>query len=110
MTSVPLTPDTKSRLDALFSEDERALAETLLATECATNLPFLEKATPTDLERFRYAALKLSNGSIARLTEAINAAKKDWRDLLVAAGFADSLEAHRKWLPRKADKKFSRGP
>jgi hypothetical protein len=36
------------------------------------------------------AALQLSGGDRAKLDAAIQLAKTDWRDLLVAAGFADT--------------------
>jgi hypothetical protein len=51
------------------------------------------------LERYRYAALKLSGGDLGRLRQAIELAKSDWRDLLVAAGFAENVRAHKNWNP-----------
>jgi len=51
------------------------------------------------LERFRFAALKLSRGRMDKLADAVRLANKDWRDLLVAAGFADSVDAHKDWKP-----------
>jgi hypothetical protein len=35
-----------------------------------------------------------------KLVGAVKLAKSDWRDLLVAAGFADSVEAHKQLLTR----------
>jgi len=32
-----------------------------------------------------------------KLREAVKLANTDWRDLLVAAGFADSVDAHKHW-------------
>jgi len=72
----------------------------LLNQECSRNLPFLEKATPVELERFHFAVIKLSAGNLKDLREAVDLAKLDWRDLLVAAGFANSVESHLKWRPR----------
>jgi hypothetical protein len=106
MKPAPLTADTKERVDFLFSADDRASAETILVEECGNNLPFLESATPQELERFRFAVLKISNGNLVRLKDAVSSAKQDWRDLLVAAGFANDLEAHKKWIPRKRNKRF----
>jgi hypothetical protein len=37
-----------------------------------------------------------------KLDEAIELAKVDWRDLLVASGFEEP-DAHTSWLPVKAD-------
>lgn len=70
-------------------------------SECGTNLPFCEKSTPESLERIRFATLKLSKGSIRQLRESVDLAKMDWRDALVAAGFAESLTAHIEWVPKK---------
>lgn len=75
------------------------IAKDLLENECGSNLPFLEKYGPKELERFRFAALKLSAGQLDRLSEAFRLANHDWRDLLVAAGFADDIHAHEKWMP-----------
>jgi hypothetical protein len=58
----------------------------------------LETETPDGLERVRFAALKLSEGNMEKLHRAVKLAKADWRDLLVAAGFADSVHAHKHWV------------
>jgi hypothetical protein len=47
----------------------------------------------------RFAALKLSAGGMDRLRKAIELAKTDWRDLLVAAEFANDVNAHKRWSP-----------
>jgi hypothetical protein len=70
----------------------------MLVEECGNNLPSLEKLNQFQLERFRFAALKLSNGSLERLREAITLAKADWRDLLMGAGFGEDVHAHGRWL------------
>lgn len=46
------------------------------------------------------AVLKLSAGDLDELDHAVALAKQDWRDLLVAAGFANDPEAHRTWQPK----------
>jgi hypothetical protein len=35
-----------------------------------------------------------------KLGAAVKLANADWRDLLVAAGFADSVDAHKHWTLR----------
>ena len=45
----------------------------------------------------RFAALKVSNGKMGRLNEAVDLAKLDWRDLLVWAEFANDVQVHQKW-------------
>ncbi|HSQ19554.1 MAG TPA: hypothetical protein VLR92_04185 [Blastocatellia bacterium] len=61
-------------------------------------MPFLEKLNARELERFQFAALKISGGNLTRLYEAVQLTQQDWRDLLVGAGFADDIQAHLKWL------------
>ncbi len=51
------------------------------------------------MERLRFAAIKLSKGELNTLLDAIVLAQTDWRDLLVAAGFANDVHAHQSWLP-----------
>ena len=99
MIAVPLSPETTRRVELLFEPDSRVEASHLLVNECGNNLPFLEQADAITLERFRFAALKISAGKLATLREAVELAKKDWRDVLVAAGFGDDVEAHKHWLP-----------
>ena len=69
----------------------------LLENDCGENLPLLRETDKYGLERYRYAALKLSQGNIDKLREAIAVAKIDWRDLLVAAGFGHDVSAHKRW-------------
>ena len=69
----------------------------LMAAECGNNLPGLSKLNGLELERFRFAALKLSGGDVDKLLGAISLAQSDWRDLLAGAGFAESLTEHSKW-------------
>ncbi len=56
--------------------------------QCGNNLPFLENVDER-IERFQFAALKLSEGKLSELDRAIALAKADWRDLLMAAGFGE---------------------
>jgi hypothetical protein len=51
------------------------------------------------MERVRFAALKLSEGNKDKLLGAAQLAQYDWRDLLVAARFANDAEAHKSWAP-----------
>jgi len=101
MNAVRLSPETQLRVDLLFLLSEREEASRLLIEECGNKLPFLEKLDEYQLERFRFAALKLSGGSMERLRKSIAQAKTDWRDLLVAAGFGNDVNIHESWLPSK---------
>jgi hypothetical protein len=97
-----LSAETEKRISLLFSPDQQQLVCTRLFQECGNNLPFLENLDEVQLQRFQFAVLKLSEGKMDKLDEAIELAKVDWRDLLVAAGFEEP-DAHTSWLPVKAD-------
>jgi hypothetical protein len=94
-----LSPDTERRVALLFPPQHIAEVSGLLLHRCGNNLPFCEKSDEFQLERIRFAALKLSAGDINQLRTAIELANQDWRDLLVAAGFATDLTAHKRWVP-----------
>ena len=94
---ISLSPKTKKLLNAVFPEKLRTQASLVIEHECANNLPFCEKNNMYQLERIRFAVLKLSAGNLEKLTEAVNIAKVDWRDVLVAAGFGYSTTAHEEW-------------
>ncbi len=97
-----LSAETKRRIDALFAPGQRDEVTRLLQDECGNNLPMLENFNEVQLERFRFAALKLSAGSLPKLHDAVRLAKEDWRDLLVSAEFANDINAHKQWFPHNA--------
>ena len=99
MNPQPLSPETRRRLDRLFAPAHRPTAEAILVNECGNNLPFLEKLDMFQLERYRYAALKLSEGNVESLRRAVRLAQDDWRDLLMSAGFGQDVTAHERWWP-----------
>ena len=96
---IELSEKTRKFVGELFDAEHRALVCQRLMTECADNLPLCEDATPKGIERLRFAVLKLSEGRLDKLSEAMELARIDWRDLLVAAGFGDDTNAHKKWRP-----------
>src|SRR5262245_12379971 len=98
MATVGLSDRTRRLVEHLFLPQERTAAVALLEAECGANLPFMSRETPESLERIRFAALRLSHGSMAELRRAVSVAKVDWRDVLVAAQFANDLDAHQAWL------------
>jgi len=91
-----LSPRTWQLVQAIFPQDAAA-AGSVLVEECGQNLPFCENYTEYELERLRFAALKLSKGNLSKLHEAVEIAKRDWRDLLVWSGFGNTLTAHENW-------------
>jgi hypothetical protein len=99
MARSKFSDETERRIALLFPPDEQELVCVILSEECGNNLPFLEKLDEVKLERFQFAALKLSEGKLDKLDRAIALAKEDWRDLLMAAGFGEDIDAHVSWLP-----------
>jgi len=99
MPPIPLSSETQRRLDALFLEPDRRAVSELLITQCGDSLPLWHDKDPQGLERIRFAALKLSKGSLAELARAVEIAQVDWRDVLVAAGFGHDVHAHQAWFP-----------
>ena len=93
-----LTSDTLWLVDKLFKPQHRIDAARMLEKQCSRNLPFCENAKPAELERLHFAALKVSRGDLKRLSHAIHEAQMDWRDLLMAADFGLTVNAHREWL------------
>jgi hypothetical protein len=87
----------KQIINVIFFNEDKDEVVDLLKNECADNLPFLENNKPEEMERFRFAVIKLSEGQIDKLYDAIELSQSDWRDLLVAAGFGDDISAHELW-------------
>ena len=101
MASSPISQETEKRIALLFPPGERALVRAILSEQCGHNLPFVEHGDDVRLERFQFAALKLSEGKLNKLDCAVALCKRDWRDLLLAAGFAEGANAHLSWLPEQ---------
>lgn len=94
---IDLSDKTQQLVDIFFPDEIKEEAIHRVQYACAQNLPFREIDTPEGLERIRFAVLKISNGDIDDLTNAINLANTDWRDALVCAGFANDVGEHNKW-------------
>lgn len=94
---VELTKATKERIEAVFSEELVDEAAELLS---GMTLGLLGDSA-AELERIRIAAIRVSGGFIDALCDAIELADVDWRDLLLSAGFADDIDAHLTWTPKR---------
>lgn len=94
-----LTDGTRERIRALYSDADAGRVEALLLARCGENLPLVNPSFVQLVERIRFAVLKLSKGSFEDLEVHIGHANRDWRDVLVAAGFGEGLEAHKDWHP-----------
>lgn len=98
MAGPKLSAETERRLKLLFTPNWWDEAARLLIEQCGNNIPFCESDDEHQMERIRFAALKLSAGDIDELRRAIAIAQQDWRDTLVAAGFGHDVQAHQRWL------------
>jgi len=92
-----LSPRTKQLTEIIFPADQVEEAIQWLVDECGNNIPFCSKHDEYQMERIRFAVLKLSSGNIPKLLGAIDEARTDWRDLFMAAGFGHDVKAHEKW-------------
>jgi hypothetical protein len=98
----PLSQPTEERIALLFVPADQELVRTILRDECGNNLPLYQNSGEQEVERIRFAVLKISAGSMDKLQKAVRAAKTDWRDVLLWAGFANDPTAHKSWVPRSA--------
>lgn len=96
----PLSLPTEERIALLFARADQEMVRTILREECGNNLPLYPNSDEQEVERIRFAVLKLSAGSVDKLQKVVLAAKTDWRDVLLWAGFANDPSAHKSWLPR----------
>ncbi len=92
-----LSPHTKQLVEIIFSPKDAVEASQRLEQEYGDNLPFCKGYNEYKMERIRFAAIKLSQGNIPKLIKAIGLARRDWRDLLMAAEFGQQLDAHEIW-------------
>lgn len=93
-----LSPHTRQLAEVIFDSKDVGEASQWLEDECGNRIPFYEESNEYDLERIRFAAIKLSQGNLGNLLKAIDLAQIDWRDLLMGAGFGNNVRAHEKWM------------
>ena len=94
---IELSQDTEEKIKQLFPPGLWAEAFAIIERECGDNLPFCEYLDKHQLERIRFAVLKLSEGNLINLKESVKFAQCDWRDLLTATGFGDDIHSHKRW-------------
>lgn len=92
-----LSEKTEQIVKKLFPPDIQEIVHEILLHQCGNQLPFLRNADEFQLERYRFAALKLSQSNLEKLDQAVKVAKEDWRDLLMAAGFGHNVLEHENW-------------
>ena len=98
---VPLSTKTLALINKMVSPERKQTFIQCLENKVADNLHLAEDATPFNLERFRFAVIKIAANNSEKFESAIELAGRDWRDLLMAAEFADLLEAHERWADQE---------
>jgi hypothetical protein len=94
---IELSQSTEEKIKKLFPPGLWAEVFTIIESECGDNLPFCGNLDKYQIERIRFAVLKLSEGDLKNLKESVKFAQCDWRDLLTASGFGDDIHAHKRW-------------
>jgi len=95
-----ITQSTRELVDVLFSEDMRDSVISRLENYCRWLHSYTNWETADDYERLCFAILKVGKGSEAKLDRSFQLARADYRDLLVAARFANSTTVHNDWYNR----------
>jgi len=96
-----MNPSLIDKIEVMFPASQCKVVLTLLETECGVLLPDVRSLGIDGIERVRCAVVKVSCGSVDRLNALVQSAKSDWRDVLVAADFANDPSSHRAWLVGK---------
>ncbi len=92
-----LSDKTKNLVSRLYKSREAMEVCDILDRECGTEALSCEGWSPEQMERIRFAVLKLVKENAFEMEAAIKLAQLDWRDLLMSAGFGEDLIAHELW-------------
>lgn len=99
-----LSPRTTQLVEKIFAQKDIPEATQWLEEECGNKLPFCNSNDEFQMERIRFATIKLSEGEISKLLQAIDVARMDWRDVLMASGFGYHLDTHEIWAKEILEK------
>lgn len=94
---IPLSERTRRLIAKLFSESDGFIISQCLYRSVSDNIPDCDDSSPEDMERIRFAILKLTKQSPLNLAVGIYLAQTDWRDLFMSAGFGEDVNRHMKW-------------
>jgi hypothetical protein len=100
---IALSQAAKEHVAALFADKDVAAAYQLLE-QCTDNPRLIADISRQGADRIVFAMIRLSDGDLGRLQDAIALFRRDWRDLLMASDFGRSLAAHETWRPRRLDR------
>lgn len=87
--SAGMTDTVAIQVRADFGQAQETEVLALLDKQCGRNLPSLRNVDAGQLEPIRLAVLKLAQGNRSKLTEMVEAAKCDWKDVTMTAYHLD---------------------
>jgi len=96
---IELSTDTEAVLRKLIPDEaDRQIVADKLRNEC-TGIWREEDGTPESLERIRFGVLKLLVESPPEqdISHWIGLVNRDWRDILMWAGFGNDIQEHERW-------------
>ncbi|MCW8876033.1 MAG: hypothetical protein OQK51_03155 [Kangiellaceae bacterium] len=86
-----------------FSAENYHRAKHSIEQNAGKTIPFCGNSSPSQLDRIRFAIIKLSDGCPNQLDKAIQLAHSDWRDLLISAEFGANPHEHDGWFNKELD-------
>src|SRR4051794_27010135 len=106
MPNAPLSPRVEQVVAWQFPR-ERAPQVLVSLRELMEKLQAQARRSSDDFERILLADLKLAAGDEATLRAGLRQSSIDWRDTLVAAGFAHDIAAHHRWFDELRARRIS---
>ena len=94
---IALSERTLHLITTLFPIPDGVVIADVLRRAVSENIPFCDNASPEEMERIRFAILKMTVSSPLNLAVGIQMAQSDWRDLLMNVGFGDDTSRHLDW-------------
>ncbi len=98
--AIELSNRTIELIDRCLPEAMRNQIKNLLLESVSENIPYCDNSTPEEMDRIRFAIIKLVLENNRNLDNAVQQAKTDWRDLIMMAGFGHDTGEHNKWFAR----------
>jgi len=94
---IALSERTRNLIAKMFSKSDGIVISDMLYRAVSAKVPFCADSSAEEMERIRFAILKMTKDSPLNLAVGIFLAQSDWRDLLMSAGFGDDAAQHMAW-------------
>ena len=92
-----LSQRTLQAIEILYPLTEREVVREILESECSKTKLGCAGWSTSQMERIWFAVLKLGSEAPGTFLDAVELARTDWRDLLMAANFGEDINLHKKW-------------